>query len=127
MKKSTLVAMILGTVGGVLFALGMCMALLPEWGLFSQGVACGAAGLAVLLIDLLVWRRMEGKAPHPDHPQGPGHRGGRRAGCAAAGGGDVPVDGVRQHGAGHPGGDSGHPAALPDPAGPGHPLSAGPF
>lgn len=63
MKKSTLVAMILGTVGGVLFALGMCMALLPEWGLFSQGVACGAAGLVVLLIDLLVWRRMEGKAP----------------------------------------------------------------
>ena len=63
MKKSTLVAMILGTVGGVLFAPGMCMALLPEWGLFSQGAACGAAGLAVLLIDLLVWRRMEGKAP----------------------------------------------------------------
>ena len=63
MKKSTWVAMILGTVGGVLFALGMCMALLPEWGLFSQGFACGAAGLAVLLIDLLVWRRMEGKAP----------------------------------------------------------------
>ena len=63
MKKSTWVAMILGTVGGVLFALGMCMALLPEWGLYSQGGACGAAGLAVLLIDLLVWRRMEGKAP----------------------------------------------------------------
>ena len=125
MKKSTLVAMILGTVGGVLFALGMCMALLPEWGLYSQGVACGAAGLAVLLIDLLVWRRMEGKAPIRITLKA---RGGRRAGRAAAGGGDVPVDGVRQHGAGHSGGASGHPAAaLPDPAGPGHPLSAGPF
>lgn len=31
MKKSNYVAMILGTVSGVLFALGMCMALIPEW------------------------------------------------------------------------------------------------
>ena len=59
MKKSTLVAMILGTVGGVFFALGMCMALLPEWGMFNQGIACGVIGL----VDLLIWRRMEGKAP----------------------------------------------------------------
>ena len=63
MKKSTLVAMILGTVGGVFFALGMCMALLPEWGMFDQGVACGVIGLVILLVDLLIWRRMEGKAP----------------------------------------------------------------
>lgn len=28
MKKSSFVAMILGTIGGLLFALGMCMALL---------------------------------------------------------------------------------------------------
>lgn len=63
MKKSTLVAMILGTVGGVFFALGMCMALLPEWGMFNQGIACGVIGLVILLIDLLIWRRMEGKTP----------------------------------------------------------------
>ena len=63
MKRSTLVAMILGTVGGVFFALGMCMALLPEWGMFNQGVACGVIGLVILLVDLLIWRRMEGKAP----------------------------------------------------------------
>lgn len=63
MKKSTLVAMILGTVGGVFFALGMCMALLPEWGMFNQGVACGVIGLVILLVDLLIWRRMEGKTP----------------------------------------------------------------
>lgn len=63
MKKSTLVAMILGTVGGVFFALGMCMALLPEWGMFNQGIACGAIGLVILLVDLLIWRRMEGKTP----------------------------------------------------------------
>ena len=63
MKKSTLVAMILGTVGGVFFALGMCMALLPEWGMFNQGIACGVIGLVILLVDLLIWRRMEGKNP----------------------------------------------------------------
>lgn len=63
MKKSTLVAMILGTVGGVFFALGMCMALLPEWGMFNQGIACGVIGLVILLVDLLIWRRMEGKTP----------------------------------------------------------------
>ena len=63
MKKSTLVAMILGTVGGVFFALGMCMVLLPEWGMFNQGIACGVIGLVILLVDLLIWRRMEGKAP----------------------------------------------------------------
>ena len=63
MKKSTLVAMILGTVGGVFFALGMCMALLPEWGMFHQGIACGVIGLVILLVDLLIWRRMEGKTP----------------------------------------------------------------
>lgn len=63
MKKSTLVAMILGTVGGVFFALGMCMALLPEWGMFNQGIACGVIGLVILLVDLLIWRRMDGKAP----------------------------------------------------------------
>ena len=63
MKKSTLVAMILGTVGGVFFALGMCMALLPEWGMFNQGIACGVIGLVILLVDLLIWHRMEGKAP----------------------------------------------------------------
>lgn len=63
MKKSNFVALILGTIGGVFFALGMCMALLPEWGLGTQGVVCGVIGLAVLLAALLVWRRMEHKAP----------------------------------------------------------------
>ena len=63
MKKSNFVALILGTIGIVFFALGMCMALLPEWGMFSQGVVCGVIGLAVLLITVMVWRKMEGKAP----------------------------------------------------------------
>ena len=63
MKKSTFVAMILGTVGGILFALGMCMALIPEWNAFQPGVIMGVIGAAVLLIMVLVWRRMEKKEP----------------------------------------------------------------
>lgn len=63
MKKSTFVAMILGTIGGILFALGMCMALISEWGAFKQGVIMGVIGLIVLLIMAAVWRKMEKKAP----------------------------------------------------------------
>ncbi len=63
MKKSNFVAMILGTIGIVFFALGMCMALLPEWNMFKQGIVCGIVGMVILLITLMVWRRMEGKAP----------------------------------------------------------------
>ena len=63
MKKSNFAAMILGTVGMVFFALGMCMTMIEEWGMFRQGVILGVIGLAILLITLIVWRRMEGKAP----------------------------------------------------------------
>ena len=63
MKKSNFVALILGTIGGVFFALGMCMVLLPEWGMRTQGIVCGVIGLAVLLATLLIWRKMEHKAP----------------------------------------------------------------
>lgn len=63
MKKSTFVAMILGTVGGILFALGMCMTLIPEWNAFRPGVIMGVVGAVVLLIMVLVWRKMENKEP----------------------------------------------------------------
>lgn len=63
MKKSTFTAMILGTIGGILFALGMCMALIPEWNAFRQGIIMGVIGAVVLLLMVLVWRRMEHKAP----------------------------------------------------------------
>lgn len=55
--------MVLGTVSGVLFALGMCMALIPEWGAFQPGVVFGCVGLLLGLVTLIVWRKMEHKAP----------------------------------------------------------------
>ena len=63
MKKSSFIALILGTIGTVFFALGMCMTTITEWGMFRQGIVCGVIGLAVLLADLIIWRRMEGKEP----------------------------------------------------------------
>ena len=61
MKKSSFVALLLGTVSGVLFALGMCMALLPEWNAFTEGVIFGAVGLVLGLITALIWCKMEHK------------------------------------------------------------------
>ena len=63
MKKSNFVALVLGTVSGILFALGMCMALLPEWNVFTEGVVFGICGLVLGLITVLVWRKMEHKEP----------------------------------------------------------------
>ena len=63
MKKSNFVAMILGTIGGILFALGMCMAMIPEWNAFKPGIVMGVVGIVVLLAMVIIWRRMEGKAP----------------------------------------------------------------
>lgn len=63
MKKSTFAAMILGTIGGILFALGVCMTLIPEWNAFKPGIIMGVAGAAVLLVMVLVWRKMENKEP----------------------------------------------------------------
>ena len=61
MQKKNFVSLILGTIGGILFAIGMCMCLLPEWGAFTQGVVIAVIGAVVLLILLLVRRKMEGK------------------------------------------------------------------
>lgn len=63
MKKSSLVAMLLGTVSGVLFALGICMALIPQWDLFQPGVVFGSVGILLGLVTLMVWRKMEHKQP----------------------------------------------------------------
>ena len=63
MKKSSFTALVLGTVSGVLFALGMCMAMIPEWDAFQPGIIFGCVGLALGLVTLLVWRRMEYQAP----------------------------------------------------------------
>lgn len=63
MKKSSFTALVLGTVSGVLFALGMCMALIPDWNAFKPGIISGVLGLLLGLLTVIVWRKMENKAP----------------------------------------------------------------
>lgn len=49
MKKKNFVTLIMSVTGGILLALGMCMALLPEWNAMTPGIVTGAIGAAVLL------------------------------------------------------------------------------
>ena len=61
MKKKNFVTLIMGVVGGLLFALGMCMGLLPEWDALTEGIIVGAIGAVILLAMVLVRRKMDGK------------------------------------------------------------------
>lgn len=63
MKKENFISLVLGAIGVILFGLGMCMCLLPEWDAFRQGEAVGAAGLVVLAVMLAARRKMQGKPP----------------------------------------------------------------
>lgn len=63
MEKKNFITLVLGVVGGLLFSLGMCMALVTEWAMFNEGVVVGAIGAVVLLITWMVYRKMSGKAP----------------------------------------------------------------
>ena len=61
MTKKNFMFLVLTVVGGLLFALGMCMCLLPEWNAFTPGVVVTALGALVLLAIALVRRIMAGK------------------------------------------------------------------
>lgn len=61
MKKKDFVTLVMSTIGGILFALGMCMGLIPEWAAMKEGVVIGIVGAVVLLAMLLVRRKMDGK------------------------------------------------------------------
>ena len=63
MKKSSIVAIsVMGTVGGLLLAIGMCMCLLPEWNAFVPGVVLAVIGALTLLAIWPVSRKASGKA-----------------------------------------------------------------
>lgn len=63
MEKKNFITLVLGTIGGLLFALGMCMCLLAEWNMFDMGLVFGAMGFVILLATVIVYRKMSGKAP----------------------------------------------------------------
>ena len=57
MKKETLLEIILGTIGGLVFAIGMCMCLIPEWDLFTTGVVVGIIGFIILLCIIPIYKK----------------------------------------------------------------------
>lgn len=61
MKKENFISLILGTIGIMFFALGICMCMITEWNAFQQGIVMGVIGIVVLLIMLIVRRKMQGK------------------------------------------------------------------
>ena len=61
MKKTVFVNLMVGVVGGLLFAIGLCMCLLPEWNAFDVGVVVTAAGAVILLALAIVNRIKSGK------------------------------------------------------------------
>lgn len=64
MKKKYFFTLIIAAIGMMLFSLGMCMCLLPEWGVFKEGLVVGLVGGLLLLITVIACCRMLGiKAP----------------------------------------------------------------
>ena len=61
MRKSAFVNLVVGVIGGLLFSLGMCMCLLPQWDAFQTGIVCTAVGAAVLLIQAVTAFLRSGK------------------------------------------------------------------
>ena len=57
MKKETLLEIILGTIGGLIFAIGMTMCLIPEWNLLTIGVVVAIIGFIVLLCIIPIYRK----------------------------------------------------------------------
>ncbi len=54
MTKKNFLTLLAGVIGGVIFSLGLCMCLLPEWNAFTAGIIFTAIGAALLIALLAV-------------------------------------------------------------------------
>lgn len=61
MTKKNFITLLLGVIGGLFFAIGMCMCLLPEWNSFKPGVVITAIGFIFLLVLFIVRWKMDGR------------------------------------------------------------------
>ena len=61
MKKETLLEIILGIIGGLIFAIGMCMGLIPEWDMLNIGIIVGVIGFIILLCIIPIYRKSHPK------------------------------------------------------------------
>ena len=61
MKKETLLEIVLGTIGGLVFSIGMCMCLISDWNLFVEGVIVGIIGFIILLCIIPLYKKAHPK------------------------------------------------------------------
>lgn len=54
MKKNDFVTLLVTVVAVLVFGMGLCMCLIPEWNAFKPGVAVTAVGFAALLLVAVV-------------------------------------------------------------------------
>lgn len=64
MKKETLLEIIIGTIGGLIFAIGMCMCLVEEWDLLILGIITSIIGFLILLLIIPIYRREHPRKKH---------------------------------------------------------------
>lgn len=57
MKKETLIEIILSTIGGLVFSIGMCMCLISEWNMLLHGIITSVVGFIILLCIIPVYRK----------------------------------------------------------------------
>jgi len=61
MKKSTLIQIVLGTVGGLITSIGMCMCLIEEWNMLKPGIVVGTIGILILICIYPIYRKDHSK------------------------------------------------------------------
>ena len=64
MRKETLLEIILGTIGGIIFAIGMCMCFISEWNVFRRGIVVSIIGFIVLLFIIPIYSSYHPKKKH---------------------------------------------------------------
>ena len=65
MKKNHFITLVIGVVAGLIFSLGMCMCLLPEWNSFTLGVVLTAIGGVALVAMGIIALVKNNKERHP--------------------------------------------------------------
>lgn len=55
MKKNHFITLVIGVIAGLLFSLGICMCLLPEWDSFVLGVVLTSIGGIILIAMAVVF------------------------------------------------------------------------
>ncbi len=63
MQKKQFLSLVIGVMGGLLFSVGLCMCLLPEWDMFRPGVVVTVMGAVALILLAVRLRRLSGKGP----------------------------------------------------------------